>query len=258
MIDWDAMDGSAAILLSAGNGANTPPRPKVPLLWNSELFLYLLALPRSSESSNSLCSLQLCPKLSWRKLMLRGFLRFSILVGCISSAYVTAAAQEVIHALSGTARFVDTAAKTITVDTDDGSEGIFKVVADPTTTFKFDRKISAGATAADTFKKEGARVIVYYIGNGDERTAVALQDLGTGPFTKVNGTVVNFESKGRWFTVKDEKGAVLSFEIASGTVVETGFGAMEGFKAQIKKGDQVQVIGTTAAKSAVALFVSAL
>jgi hypothetical protein len=190
--------------------------------------------------------------------MLRGFLRLSILVGCLSLAFVAAAAQEVVHALAGTVRSIDATAKTISIDTDDGSEGLFNVLADPKATFTFDKKISAGATAPGTFKEIGVCVIVYYIGNGDVRTVVALQNLGAGPFVKSRGTIVGVEGKEHWFTVKDESGAVKTFGITSETVVETGFGATGGFKSQLKKGDPVQVTAEAATKNAEALFISAL
>jgi Cu/Ag efflux protein CusF len=190
--------------------------------------------------------------------MLKRFLRLSILVGCLSSAFAAAAAQEVVHALTGTVRSIDATAKTISVETDDGSEGLFKVLTDPKANYRFDKKISASATAPDTFKEIGVCVIVYYIGNGDVRTVVALQNLGAGPFVKSRGTIVGVESKGRWFTVKDESGAIKTFWITSETVVETGFGVTEGSKSQLKKGDSVQVTAETAAKNAGALFISAL
>ena len=70
---------------------------------------------------------------------------------------------------------------------------LFNESTNPRCRLDFDKRIRAEATAADAFTKSGVRVIVYYFGNGDTETAVALQDLGTGPFEESSGTVVRFD-----------------------------------------------------------------
>jgi hypothetical protein len=42
---------------------------------------------------------------------------------------------------------------------------------------EFDKDLRAQATSADRFNTTGTHVIVYYFGEGDPRTAVALQGL---------------------------------------------------------------------------------
>jgi hypothetical protein len=81
--------------------------------------------------------------------------------------------------VTGTVNNINLTAKTITVVTDDGSGGTFKAMTNSKTPVEFDKTLRADATAADAFKKNETRVIVYYFGEGDERTAVALRDLGT-------------------------------------------------------------------------------
>ncbi len=114
--------------------------------------------------------------------MPRGFLRITILAGCILLASLAATAQEVVNALVGTVRYIDSAAKTITITTDDGSDAVFKDLINSKRTIEFDPNIRTDATAADEFKKSGERVIVYYFGAGEVRTVVALRSLGPGPF----------------------------------------------------------------------------
>ncbi len=58
--------------------------------------------------------------------MLGGYFKLCLIVGCFSLATLSATAQEVVHALCGTVRSIDSSAKTITVSTDDGSEGLFR------------------------------------------------------------------------------------------------------------------------------------
>jgi hypothetical protein len=181
-----------------------------------------------------------------------------IFFGCLSLASVAGIAQEVVHALTGTVNNINLTAKTITVITDDGSDGTFKDMTSSHTSIEFDKDVRTDATAADEFKKSGARVIVYYFGFGKGRTVVALRSLGPGPFTKSPGTVVKFEKGKHSLSIKDRSGAIESFEITRSTVVETGSGAVEGPKFEPGKGDQVQVISTEVNGSATALFVYAM
>lgn len=190
--------------------------------------------------------------------MWRGILKTFVLVGCVSLAPVLVPAQEVVHALSGTVNNINLAAKTITVITDDGSGGTFSAMTDSKKPVEFDKMLRADATAADAFREKGARVIVYYFGEGDVRTVVALRDLGPGPFTKVSGTVVKFDRGGHSFSIKDQTGAVESFKLTRSTVADTGSGVVEGLKFEPAKGDQVQIVSTQMTGSATALFVNAM
>ena len=190
--------------------------------------------------------------------MLRGILKTLVIVGCVSAASVLAPAQQVVHALSGTVNNVNLPEKTITVITDDGSGGTFKAMTDPKTPVEFDKTLRADSTAADAFKKMQTRVIVYYFGEGDVRTVVALRDLGPGPFTKTSGTVVKFEKGEHSFSIKDKAGTLESFKVIRSTVADTGSGAVEGLKFEPGKGDQVQVISTGGNGGAKAVFVNAM
>jgi hypothetical protein len=151
--------------------------------------------------------------------MLRGFARLSIITACFSLLSLAATAQQVVHALAGTVTSINPNAKTITVKTDDGSEGLFKDLINSKTSVEFDPNIRTDATAASDFKNSGVRVIVYYFGIGDVRTVVALRSLGSGPFTISTGTVDGFESGANTISIKDKSGVAQSFKITSNTVV---------------------------------------
>ncbi len=67
-------------------------------------------------------------------------------------------------------------------------------MTNPKTRIAFDKRIEAESTAAGSFDKAGAYVIVfYYYGQADARTAVAVKSLGAGPFGSVEGTVTKFD-----------------------------------------------------------------
>jgi hypothetical protein len=190
--------------------------------------------------------------------MLRLVLRTSVLAGCFSLVSLAAAAQEVVHALSGTIASIDASAKTITVNTDDGSQSLFKDMSNSTTAIEFDPNIRKDATAADEFRKSGVRVIVYYFGTGDMRTVVALRSLGAGPFTITSGTVVKFDKVDHTFSIKDSSGMIETFNISPDMVAETSTGASEKSGFHPSKGDSVRITSTIVNGTATALFVNTL
>lgn len=190
--------------------------------------------------------------------MRKGYLRACLLVGCFLPATFAANAQEVVHALCGTVSSINSTAKTITVSTDDGSEGLFKDLTKSNVSLDFDKKIRAAATTADSFTKNGVRVIVYYFGGGDVRTAIALDDLGTGPFEKNIGTVLKFNRHEHVLTVKNQSAVEESFHLSDKTVSETAFGAVAGYELDLEEGEQVRVTAAPLNGSETALFIRAM
>jgi outer membrane lipoprotein-sorting protein len=187
--------------------------------------------------------------------MRRGCFKVCLLVGCFLPAAFAATAQEVVHALWGTVRSINSTAKTITVATDDGSEGLFQDFTKSNISLDFDKKIRAEATTANAFTKNGVRVIVYYFGNSDERTAVALQDLGSGPFEKSSGTVIKFHRNEHTLTLKNKSGTEETFRLSPKSVAETAMGAVESYDLDLEVGDQVRVTAAPVRGVETALFV---
>ncbi len=186
---------------------------------------------------------------------MRVFSRVCWLVGFFSLAAFVANAQEVVHALTGTVTYINPTNKTIIINTDDGSEPLFKAMTASNASLDFAKDLRADSTPADTFTKKGAHVIVYYFGDGDERTAVAVQDLGGGPLKKISGTVSKFNKHEHMLTITDASGVSESFRIAPNAVAETALGAVEGERFDPGKGDQVRVTTTLANGSPEALFI---
>jgi hypothetical protein len=164
----------------------------------------------------------------------------------------------VVHALTGTVTSINPTARAIQIDTNDGSEGLFKDLTKSHTSLDFDKNIRADAVAAAAFTKKGTHVIVYYFGDRDVRTTVALQDLGTKPLDRSSGTVVKFDRHAHLLTIKNSSGVNKSFLIAAKTRAETSAGAVEGYKFNPEKGDQVRVIATPANGNETALFIRQL
>lgn len=185
--------------------------------------------------------------------MLKAALCGCVFAGCLGALVVAAPAQQVVHALTGTVSSIDDLSKTLIVFQDNGSQGEFK---DSTGKghFTLDKKIALEATPADDFKKKGAYVIVFYFGDNEDRTAVALKNLGAGPFTSAEGSLVKFDAKGHSIAVKDSTGAVQTFKINDQTVAEGYMGVVEGYKFQAQKGDQVRIVASTESGTPTALF----
>ena len=87
-----------------------------------------------------------------------------LVVCCLSVAPLQGIAQETVSALAGTLTAIDAAAKTITVKTDDGSEGLFKDDTDSKVKIEFDKNLRAQTTAADAFAgtgRQGDRLLLW-------------------------------------------------------------------------------------------------
>jgi hypothetical protein len=177
-----------------------------------------------------------------------------LVAGCLVSASVSSAAQEVVHALTGTVSSINSSSKTITVLQDNGSQGVFSDLTNSKTRIYFDKRIQSETTAADAFNKKDAYAIVFYVGDADARSVVALKSLGSGPFSATVGTVEKFESHDHSISIEDKSGAVQTFKIDAQSVAEGAFGVEEGLKFRAQKGDQVRVVSTTVDGTATALF----
>jgi len=190
--------------------------------------------------------------------MLKAMWRCCVFAGCLGSFTVAATAQQVVHALTGTVSAIDDLSKTLIVFQDNGAEGQFKDMTGAKNHVVIDKKVTLESTSPEAFKKKGAYVIVFYCGDNDDRTAVALRNLGAGPFTSVEGSVVKYDGKGHSISLQDKSGTMQTFKIAQDTVAEGYMGVVDGYKFQAQKGDRVRVVGTTDPAGTTALFVRAM
>jgi hypothetical protein len=161
----------------------------------------------------------------------------------------------VIHALTGTVTAINGSAKVITVLQDNGKTSEFNGKSSSKSRIALDKSIAEGTITADAFKEQGAYVIVFYCGSTEDKTVVALKNLGAGPFTSTEGTVAKFEAHSHSLSVQDTTGAVQTFKLTSDTVAEGNFGALDGMKLQAQKGDRVRVVAATVNGTPTALFV---
>lgn len=183
--------------------------------------------------------------------LLRSLCVFSLGLGLLATA---GSAQEVIHALTGTVRSIGESDKSFVIFQDSGRQKIFKDSDDAKARAALHKKLGDETISVDKLKTEGAYVIVFYYGSDDEPTAVALKDLGKGPFTAASGTVTTFDPRTRSVTVRDETGTAQTFKISGDTVVEGGMGVVDGLKFSPEKGDRLRVVAAKADNGDIALF----
>jgi len=186
--------------------------------------------------------------------MFRALVKSCFLTACVVSLPFSLAAQQVVHALTGTVSSIDKATHSIAVLQDVGGSNVFQDLTDSKTHFDFDKKVQAGTIAADAFNANGAYVIVFYIGMSENRTAVAFKNLGSGPFSSATGTIKKIE-RGRSITVQDESGAMQTFKITPETVAESYMGVVDGTRFQAQSGDKVRIVSNVVGGAPTALFI---
>lgn len=152
---------------------------------------------------------------------------------------MAASAQMAVHAMTGTVKAVTPQSLTLAVGS--GSTTQFKLAPHGKVPGEFDHDLRADSTAPAEFQKIGDYVVLYYYGYGLQRTAFAVKDLGAGPYTKAQGTVVSYNKHTRELTLKDASGKDVSMVINDQLVVDTDTGAASGRKFSPHKGDPVRV-----------------
>ena len=171
---------------------------------------------------------------------------------CLTFA-ASAAAQEVVHALTGTVVSVNPQAKTMLVNTDDGSQGQF-TLADANSRLDFNRAVKDEVKPAATFDKTNDEVIVLYYGDNAVRTAVGVQDLGTGPFIKTQGTVVKVNKHDHVIAIKDATGKTVDLHVGPNAMADTMDGVVPADKFEPSKGDNISVVATKTNATETLLF----
>ncbi|HMK29114.1 MAG TPA: hypothetical protein VK473_05460 [Terriglobales bacterium] len=174
-------------------------------------------------------------------------LRTTLLMGIcfvVASAYLqVCAAQDVVHAVDGTVKKVDKTAKTVAVDTADGTEHVFTYTAH-TTVETFDdggKLVKKGAGESALGVKDGAHVVVHYTEKGADKTAVAVRDFGKADAHFVKGTVVKMDKATRTLTLKGEDGVVKTYHVSKDATVDTEHGVVKATEYAGKEGEHVTV-----------------
>jgi hypothetical protein len=175
---------------------------------------------------------------------------------CLLLTAPAAVAQAMIHAVSGIVVSNSSKGRMLEIATDDGSSGHFEWAKKSDGAIDFDKNVSADSTAVDKFETQGTHVIVYYFGDGDERRAVAVHDLGAAPVNAIRGSVIKFNRNGRELTIKDGSGAELTYHLDLKTVGDTEIGVRTAMHYDFSKGQPVRVTTEKSDANATALLIA--
>jgi hypothetical protein len=180
---------------------------------------------------------------------------FPLMVIAITMFCASAGAQMVVHAMSGMVKAVNPDSKTMDITIDNGDTSHFKLPTKAKVTLDFDKALQSDSVDASNFQHVGDYVVVYYYGYDDDRTAVAVKDLGAGPFQKIEGTVMSFDKHDRAMTVKDDGGKSVVFALNDHLVVDSGMSVASGRGYDPHKGYHVVVTYTQAGDKNSAVFI---
>ena len=167
----------------------------------------------------------------------------------------TTSAQMVVHAVAGMVKVVNTDSKTMIVTEDNGEASIFNLPTNAKVSLDFDKALQSDSVNASQFQHLGDYAVVYYYGYANDRTVVAVKDLGAGPFQKSEGTVVGFDKHARVMTLKDSSGKSNVFALSEHLVVDSDSSVASGRGYDPHKGDYVVVTYAQAGDKNSAVFV---
>ena len=181
--------------------------------------------------------------------------KIACLIAATFCCWSVAHAQSVVHAVGGTVTAVSPAEKTITLTLDDGTSDTFQYMATADAKLSFAAEVRAETTSPEKVTASGAHVILYFIWSNDGRTAVAVQSLGSGPFEKVDGTIVKFDKHDRDLTLRTADGKTETVQVAAKTVLDTSDGIAEGPQFHADKGDHVRLLAEAKNGNEEAVFI---
>lgn len=156
----------------------------------------------------------------------------------------SAGAQMVVHAVSGTVKSVDGSGVKLALNPDTTDQ--FKLPPDPAPALEFDAALRSGTVTPSKFAHPGDFAVVYFYGFDSDQTAVAVEDLGPGPFQKLSGTVTGYDKHARTLTLKDSAGQTHTLHLSDKLAVDEDESVAEGRHFSPHKGESLMVAASPA------------
>ena len=147
--------------------------------------------------------------------------------------------QMIVHAMTGTVRSVSATELTATAN---GVSQTFSLEGKSHPSIDFDKDLRDDSTPAADFHKSDAFAVIYYYGAVATQTAVAVKDLGAGPFEKTTGTVTHFDKHTHRLTVATTEGQTENFIVGDKAVIDTGMRVKSGRKMDPPSSSHILVI----------------
>lgn len=114
------------------------------------------------------------------------------------------AASDVLSALKGTVKQIDSEAKTVIVEAADGTEHALHFVSQ-TVVYGFG-KTRKGAGEALNNLKAGSEVVVHYTKRGAQEIAAEVDHVGADGLKRAEGTIARFHRGGKSIVIKTAQG----------------------------------------------------
>jgi hypothetical protein len=143
-----------------------------------------------------------------------------LLLGTGFAALALFAADDVVTAVEGTVKKVDSGTKTVVVATADGTEHTVHFVK-KTTVHGWDAT-EEGSKDGMHGVKEGSHVVVHYTAKGTEKTAQEVDRIGEGGLKVTEGTVEKIDRGAKTIAVKTADGAEATYKVTDHAVVDAG------------------------------------
>jgi hypothetical protein len=146
--------------------------------------------------------------------------KFAVLSAFALSTCVALRAQDVVHAVEGTVKKVDSGSKTLVVDAKDGTEHTFHYTSDAVIHGADDTKKATVDGLGDV--KEGSKVAVHYTVVGGKETTHEIDKLGDDGLKATEGTVTGIDRGAKTVAVKTADGTVETFRLTDRAAKDTG------------------------------------
>ena len=153
-------------------------------------------------------------------------------MGYLLFGLIALAAQDVVTAVEGTVKKVDSGTKTVVVKTVDGAEHTFHFLG---------RTVVHGTEATvkgskDAFHglKEGSEVAVHYTAKGGRETADEVDHIGKDGLKVAEGTISHIDRGAKTVAVKTADGTEETYRLADRAVKDTGKDIGEGAEKSAK------------------------
>src|SRR5580698_7924330 len=133
-----------------------------------------------------------------------------LLLGMSFAAIAMFAADDVVTAVEGTVKKVDSGTKTVVIKTTEGTEHTVHFVS-KTSVHGWDAA-DAGAKDGMHGVKEGSHVVVHVTVKGSEKTAREVDHIGEGGLKVMEGTAEKVDSGAKTIAVKTADGTVVAYK----------------------------------------------
>jgi len=174
--------------------------------------------------------------------MLKRTIQACSIVIAFSVCAASASAQWTVHALAGNMRVVNVASKTLIIEANDGTDGIFQLPQNDKIKLSFDKDVRAATVAPEKATGDAGEVIVFFFDDGNARTVVAVESIGAGTFEKKAGTVLSFNRHDHTLVMQTDGGPHETITISDKTVVDTPDGVVSGHKFDPHPGEHMHLL----------------